>query len=178
MQDRALNAPQQPTTSPTGHNPAREDWLLSVAADVERARADWTEHGVALFRCGPQFTAVRIPAGIVHAAAGTTTPDDVAADLAALGGPVFFHPRGQHFYALTSPEARWREPDTEVLSPGTYIGIPALDRMGPGEGLAAYWVVPLSGPGALCDAHAVARVVCAGRDALVKAAADGGPTDG
>jgi hypothetical protein len=156
---------------------AAEAWLLAAAADADRARAEWEQHSVALFRCGGQFTAVRISEPLVTAMVGSDTAKDVADRLAtALGGAVFAVPRYRCFYALTAAgqATRWREPDAEALAPDTYIGIPALDRVGPAGDFEAYWVVPMSGPGALCEAAAVGELVAAGRSALAKSnAADG-----
>jgi hypothetical protein len=156
---------------------AVEAWLLAAAADADLARAGWQEHGVALLRCGGEFTAVRIPAAVVTAAVGNDATEDVAARLALLGGGVFAVPRYGYFYALTpsGQAARWREPDSEVLAPDTYIGVPAVDRIGPagGGGFGAYWVVPPM-PRVLCDASALAGLVRAGRSALAKTAGAAG----
>jgi len=175
MQDTALNsAPRIFANAP--RQSACADWLLGVAAAIEQARADWSNDGVALFRCGALFTAVRIPADIVHAAAGSSAPDDVADALSALGGPVFFHPRGERFYALTDPQASWSPSlDAEALAPDTYIGVPALDRTEPDEELSAYWAVPLVDPGELCDAGAVVKLAAVGREVLDRGRKNGGP---
>jgi hypothetical protein len=153
-----------------------EAWLLAAAADADRARAEWEQHSVALFRCGGLFTAFRIPKALVTAAVGSDVAEDIAAHLApVLGGGVFAVPRYGCFYALTAEghTARWRESDAEALAPDTYIGIPALHRVGPAEDFEAYWVVPLGRPGALCDAAALGELVAAGRSALARAAMDG-----
>lgn len=151
-----------------------EVWLLAAAADAGRARAEWEQYSVALFRCGGQFTAVRISAALVTSAVGSDAAEDIAAHLSsALGGAVFAVPRFGCFYALIAAgqAACWREPDTDVLAPDTYIGVPAVNRVGPAGDVEAYWVVPLHRPGALCDADALAGLVRAGRSALAKTTA-------
>lgn len=69
-------------------------WLLSSADDRAQARAEWDETGLALLRCRGLYTAVRIEADLVHAAAGTTESAAVDAylDAALLGGPVPAYP--------------------------------------------------------------------------------------
>ncbi|GAB3010921.1 hypothetical protein GCM10023080_091920 [Streptomyces pseudoechinosporeus] len=49
-------------------------WLLSAAPDMRQARQEWARSGVALLRCGGIFTAVRIRAALVQAAADTDDP--------------------------------------------------------------------------------------------------------
>lgn len=48
---------------------AAGQWLLSAAEDTQRARKEWADDGIALLRCGTLFTAVRLAAGLVYAAA-------------------------------------------------------------------------------------------------------------
>ncbi len=164
---------------PAPHGPLRRrqlaaaKWLLSAADDAAAAQREWDTHGVALLRCGRAFTAVRITGSLVHAAAGTSAPDDVAAFLTdALDGPVYADPRSSLYYALISAAAPWhlRDPAVERFGRDTYLGVPATDRTGPGPG--SYWVVPVKRPRRLCPTLRVERLVAAGR-ARAEAAAGG-----
>ena len=66
-------------------------WLLAAAPDIKEARKEWAVDGIALLRCGGIFSAIRVPAEVVHAAAGTEELHQVNAYLSAalMGGPVF-----------------------------------------------------------------------------------------
>ncbi|MER6531802.1 hypothetical protein [Streptomyces sp. NPDC001508] len=77
-------------------------WLLGAADDVDVARAQWQEQGVALLACGGVLSAVRIPARLVWAAAGTKELDDVDRFLGQFfdGGAVFMDLRAGLYYAL------------------------------------------------------------------------------
>lgn len=85
-------------------------WLLSSAEDRAQARAEWDETGLALLRCGGLFTAVRIEADLVHAAAGTieSAAVDAYLDAALLGGPAFADRGSGRFYVLVPPSAARR----------------------------------------------------------------------
>lgn len=54
-------------------------WLLAACPDEHRgyARAEWEQQGVALLPLGTLFSAMRIPARLVHAVAGRTRPEHV-----------------------------------------------------------------------------------------------------
>ncbi|MFE5596686.1 hypothetical protein [Streptomyces sp. NPDC056549] len=156
---------------------AAETWLLLAAADKRQAREEWKTYGVALLRCGGLFSAVRIPAAIVHAAAGTTEREGLVAFLTeALDGPVFFDGSGQHFYALTPHSAArfWKVPDTECLGSDFYLGVPATSVTEPDPCCAAWWVVPMDGPAALNTPANVALLVQAGRSLAAVAEAGEG----
>jgi hypothetical protein len=159
-------------------------WLLSSADDRAQARAEWDETGLALLRCGGLFTAVRIEADLVHAATGTTESAAVDAylDAALLGGPVFADRGSGRFYVLVPPSAarrlEWvqgRHPGATCLAPGTYLGVPRPDLVGPVPAYPSWWCVQMDGPGALCDADAVSRLCGYARHRLLMAEArDGG----
>ncbi|MFE5974325.1 hypothetical protein ACFQ64_19450 [Streptomyces sp. NPDC056460] len=141
-------------------------WLLLAARDPGQARREWATYGVALLRCGTLFSAVRIPASVVHTAAGTSDRTEVADYLLqALEGPCFFDGTSQAFYALTprSTAARWNVPGTEALGADFFLGVPATGICEPGPMSAAWWVVPMDGPAALCHPDAVRRLVQQGR---------------
>ncbi|MFB9483896.1 hypothetical protein ACFFSH_31560 [Streptomyces filamentosus] len=146
---------------------AARTWLLISARDAATARSDWKNYGVALLRCGALFSAVRIPAILVHAAAGTADRPAVADFLATAldGGPVFYDGGGQQYYALTPGSAArtWNVPDTECLGSDHFLGIPATDITAPDPRCAAYWCVPMDGPGTLCMPAAVAHLARHGR---------------
>lgn len=154
---------------------AAAHWLMSAATSANEARHEWAKYGVALLRCGGVFTAVRIAANYVHAVAGSEDPDTVASFLSNSlhGGPVFYDPRGLHFYALTPASAarQWDIPDAECFGRDSFLGVPALSRIGPDHSYDAYWVVPMDGPGALCSVGDVASLVFYGRQAAAKQAA-------
>ncbi|MGY1454175.1 hypothetical protein [Streptomyces sp. SS8] len=154
----------------TEHSRAVEQWLLS-ALDEDRqgkARAQWAETGVALLPCGRLFAAVRLPAGLVHAAARSAEPETVTAYLrrALCDGPVFVDTCRWRYYALVpvSVAHRWLDRDAECLSTDSYLGVPRPDLTltGPGPGRAS-WVVPMGSPGELCTGAAVAQLVSVGR---------------
>ncbi|MEC3997214.1 hypothetical protein VSR01_28410 [Actinacidiphila sp. DG2A-62] len=151
------------------------DWLSAAASHRQRTHEEWRKQGIALIQCGPLFSAVRIPADLVWSAAGSTDAETVARLLAdTLRGGVFAQAAGRRYYALVEPDAgrHSRETDAEVLGAGTYLGVPAVDRTA--AGTAAFWVVPVVRPGALCAARDVAELVAAGRAALVRSLSSGG----
>ncbi len=142
-------------------------WLLSAVRDREAARADWAETGVALIPCGTLFSVIRLPAALVHAAAGMTEAEAVDAHLrTALAGPVFVNRCRDLYYTLlpASMARRWAAPSVEgiaVLGHGTFLGIPhpALTHPTPGR---PYWPAPMDSPGVLCPPASVARLIAAG----------------
>ncbi|WP_461059333.1 hypothetical protein [Streptomyces pseudoechinosporeus] len=147
---------------------AAAHWLLSAADRPSEARMQWAEHGITLLRCGSLFSAVRVPEGIVHAAAGTGEAGRVNAYLAVavLHGPVIRDPRQGRYYALVpaSTAARWRAPDTDCLGRGWHLGVPRTDvTRAPDDAWRPYWSVPMPSPGELCSPGAVAQLVATGR---------------
>lgn len=155
---------------------ATAHWLLAAADNRDQARTQWRQQGIALLRCGTLFTAVRIPARLVHAAASSEDPSTVDAFLteALHGGPVICDPRGRHYYALVpaSTASRWRHPAAECLGRDTYLGVPRLDAAGlDSRTWASYWSVPMSSAAELCSPEAVSQIVVLGSFRL----ADGEP---
>lgn len=142
-------------------------WLLTAARDIAEAREEWTTRGIALLRCGGVFAAVRIPADIVQAAAGSDDPGRIGAYLGeALSGPVFIDTSSQRYCALVPASAarQWDRnavPGVECLGPGSYLGVPRPQHNDPEEALS-YWCVPMDGPGNLCDPVSVLQVVMYG----------------
>lgn len=142
-------------------------WLLSAALDRSEARAQWAEQGVTVLRCGGIFAAVRIPAELVHAAAGTSAPGEVCAYLAEAlhGGPVLVDRHGTRYYALVpASTARWWDvPDCECLGVGACLGVPRPGISAPEAASPSYWAVPMDSPGVLCTPDDVSRLVMTGR---------------
>ncbi|MEV7959072.1 hypothetical protein [Streptomyces sp. NPDC088141] len=143
-------------------------WLLSAAPDMREARDQWVSKGIALLRCGAVFTAVRIQADIVQAAAGTEDPERTDAYLReALQGPVFIDTSSQRYYVLvpasTSRMPQWAGavPGAECLGSGCFLGVPSPQRTEP-DLYRSYWCVSMDGPGALCSPGAVALLVAYG----------------
>lgn len=151
---------------------ATATWLLLSASDTTKARHEWETYGVALLRCGTLFSAVRMPADLVHAAVGTDDREKVATflDVVLDGGPVIHDTGGRQFYALTPASASryWRTVGTECLGSDTFLGVPATDMTQLDPRSPAYWAVPMDGPAALCIPGDVARLVGIGRDALAR----------
>jgi len=146
---------------------ATEHWLLSTHPTPRQARKEWTQDGIALLPLGTLFSAVRIPARLVHAAASSEDPSTVDAFLteALHGGPVICDPRGRHYYALVpaSTASRWRHPAAECLGRDTYLGVPRLDAAGlDSRTWASYWSVPMSSAAELCSPEAVSQIVVLG----------------
>ncbi|GAA0598586.1 hypothetical protein GCM10010394_30180 [Streptomyces crystallinus] len=142
------------------------DWLASAHPVPAQARREFAV-GIALVPTGKKFDAIRLPAPIVHTAAGSEDPDVVAAFLArTLPGGAVIHDAygvGVWYYALAPPgtHAGWRAPDAECLRPGTWLGVPRPDltaRPGP------HWALPPLRAGSVCAAGAVDELVALGRN--------------
>jgi len=142
-------------------------WLLATAIDRTEARAGWNESGCATLLCGALFSAVRIPAGLVHAAAGTADPDEVDAYLACalLAGPVFLSLSHLDYYVLvpTSTARHWDLPDTECLGKDRWLGVPRPGLMRRDSAALSAWCVPMDSPGELAPASAVSQLIMTGR---------------
>jgi hypothetical protein len=143
-------------------------WLLTAAEDRDAARAQWQEQGLALLACGGVFSAVRAPAHLVWAAAGTDDLMRVDAHLQRWfdGGAVFMDLYSAQYYFLVPAATAWRvtdrkHPGVECLGRGTYLGVPAPHLTQPRG--RSYWSVPMGGPGALCYADEVEQLLAEGR---------------
>ncbi|MFF7579153.1 hypothetical protein ACFZBE_29885 [Streptomyces sp. NPDC008061] len=146
-------------------------WLLAAAPDIKEARKEWAVDGIALLRCGGIFSAIRVPAEVVHAAAGTEELHQVNAYLSAalMGGPVFVDVASRRYYILVPASAGrqdvWKSrlvPEAECLGSGCFLGVPKPDATAPSEA-RSYWCVPMDSPGELCVPQAVSQVVMTGR---------------
>ncbi|MET8978583.1 hypothetical protein ABZX85_23485 [Streptomyces sp. NPDC004539] len=122
------------------------EWLASAHYDPMTPGREWAEDlGVAMLPLGPVMCAVRIPARMVHAVAGTDEAETVADCLTqALRGPVIYDPltarQGYPYYALV-PYRFLAEPfpaGTMYLGKGVWLGVPDLTRTGP---RGVHWAV-------------------------------------
>lgn len=145
------------------------EWLARAALAPERARREWTDRGVALLPCGRTFGAVRIPAVLVHASAGSDDTTGAAAALQVLDGPVIHDGRvTSPYYVLIQPHSGlvWDgAEDTPALGPESYLGVPRLDwRRPPGP----HWLIPPRREGDLCRPHLVREFIAAARRLVVE----------
>ncbi|MET9057508.1 hypothetical protein ABZX99_06765 [Streptomyces antibioticus] len=169
--------------SGTARERTAAQWLVLSAPDPHRARAEWETTGIALLRCDALFTAVRMPADLVHAACGTDDEQRVDGLLAEAlhGGPVFVDRTSRHYYALvprgTADREEWRSRPraerAECLGPDSYLGVPALTEPGPGT-WRSRWCVPVDSPGTLCSPEAVHRLVTRGHSRIAAGEAEDG----
>lgn len=146
-------------------------WLLGAAADPAAARAQWVEQGVALLACGGIFSAVRIPARLVWAAADSCELGAVDAFLGRWldGGAVLMDVHAHLYYFLVPRSAAGRREEwdcrgLEVLGRNAYLGIPATHLTEPRG--RSYWCVPMEAPGDLCCTDEVGELIRAGRASL------------
>ncbi len=164
---------------------ATAQWLLSTLPSSARARArdEWQELGVTLLRLGTLFSAVRLPATLVTAAAGgRPSPEELDAFLAEVldDGPVVCDPRHQRYYALvpasiprtwTAAVDEWRSQDVDALGRDTYLGIPRPDRTREPKMRDPFWAVPMESAASLCSPLAVARLIAIGAHQLADTSA-------
>ncbi|GAQ52049.1 hypothetical protein [Streptomyces acidiscabies] len=173
----ALSPAAYPTTGLSQYDPrqsspqAIREWLASALPDGVTPDRD-ARGGVTLLPLGEIITAVRMTARLVHAAAGTSDPEAVAAYLAeTLCGPVIHDASGtgRPYYALTPHRDReWMLPaDATHLATGAWLGVPDLDRRGPH---GAHWVIPPRYRGDLCRIDHVCEFIIQGLRGLIPAA--------
>ncbi|MET9529618.1 hypothetical protein ABZY02_03465 [Streptomyces sp. NPDC006649] len=141
------------------------------------ADAAWQGGSVALVELGRRFTAVRLSADIVHAAAGSDEHTGVSDALAEAldGGPVICDPWGRRYYALTPVRTltSWRQSrGAACLGHATWLGIPRPSDVAPTGARFSYWIVPVSSVGRVCDPARVAAVVARGHEHLYQAHLD------
>jgi len=155
-------------------------WLLSAASAANRpqAKTEWKERGAAWLRPGVLFSAVEIPAGVLHAAVGLDDPRRCAGPLAeALEfGPLFyssdgFQSEGSYTALVPARVARLPEPLPGVvtLHQRALLLVPAPHVTEPVQGGGPWWVSPLGGPGLLCPPERVAAMAAFGWGALAAA---------
>ncbi|MBQ0855438.1 hypothetical protein J8N05_45550 [Streptomyces sp. BH-SS-21] len=137
-------------------------WLLCAAPDMGLARVQWAERGITILACGGILSAVRVPASMVWAAAGTSQFDEVDVYLAQKlhGGPVFMDMHAHYYYALVPGHTslRWRGlPGVACFGRDTILGVPAVTRLDPTG--RSYWCVPMDSPGELCNPADVVTLI-------------------
>ncbi|WP_239072119.1 hypothetical protein [Streptomyces bauhiniae] len=152
----------QPVTLPSRSDPpdAVRDWLAGAHAYPGQVRREWARCGLALLPLGFRFDAVRIPGDLVHAAVGSLAAGD------ALDGPVIHDVRtlGATYWALVPHQDDWTgDPDTPLLSHGTYLGVPDLTVTGPP---GSFWVTTPRRRHHLCRAEEVLALIACGRREL------------
>ncbi|MFF1679443.1 hypothetical protein ACFVYG_25850 [Streptomyces sp. NPDC058256] len=149
------------------------EWLLRTADDPARARAEWQTMDVALLRCGVHFSAIRVPADVVFAAARSEDRARVNEYLAAAlhGGSVFVDRRSGWYYFLVPAGtcATWRVPNAACLGADSYLGVPHPSIDSSRYLARSSWCVPPDSPEAVCQGDAVAQIVHLGRFLLAGA---------
>ncbi|MEU4180751.1 hypothetical protein [Streptomyces sp. NPDC026589] len=148
-------------------------WLLGAAASVRRARSDWADCGTTFLTPGALFGAVIIQASVVHASLLLDDPERCAAPLRTLlgGGPVFYAERrfgreaGYVALVPTPVAMTWSVPGSVAHYRKATLEVPAPQNVRPDHG-PAWWVVPLDGPGVLCDPQPLATLVSQGHGVL------------
>lgn len=171
MHESRQHGPASRELDATDAELAVEQWLLTAARDVQQARWEWEEDGPTFLRCGPTFTAIRLPGDLIRAAAGSSDPAAVDPFLAeALNGGPVIGPHGLHdYYALVPPTSglRWKHHDIECLAWGMWLAVPPVRRTAyRAGGHEEYWAVPVSEPAELCDVVAVDELARCGRQRL------------
>jgi hypothetical protein len=144
-------------------------WLLTAAPAIPQAETAWRDGRPTWLVPGVLFSAVLVPADIVHAALGVPDPQDASepplSDL--LDGPVFFQPHvfkqeGSYVVLLPASVSRiWRVPGTVDHAPRAQLLVPAVDRTSP-QARDPWWVVLPIGPGMLGSTALLASLVARG----------------
>ncbi|MEV6756922.1 hypothetical protein [Streptomyces sp. NPDC051214] len=138
------------------------EWLARAQQNPAQAWREWSEGGVALLPLGSRFVASRLSEELVHAAAGRSEPQPVAACLEQLlDGPVIYDNRtmGGTYYPLMRCQSRtsWKyQHIAPLLAVGTYLGVPRLGRLRPP---GTFWVVPPREVGDVCEPAAVGDLI-------------------
>lgn len=143
------------------------DWLLTATESRARSRMEWQEVGVTMLQTGRAFSAVRMSARLIRAAACTSEAAEVDDYLARalLGGPVICDPHRHWYYALVpaGESRRWEATrDVELFGVGSYVGVPRPGLAGARSGgRRPYWSVPMgsASDSALCVPAVVAALV-------------------
>lgn len=176
--DSGLGLVPTALTTRTERRMASGHWLLASASSFRDAVAEWKDCGETWLRPGALFSAVTIPAPIVHTAIGGQTPQSCAPRLRdALEGPLIFDPsafRAEGGYTALLPASVfrvWDVPSAMRHPPRALLLVPAPGRCEPVED-RPWWVVPLEGPGLLCSPTLLASLASLGRRRLIRS--DGG----
>ncbi|MFJ3439254.1 hypothetical protein ACIPMU_37750 [Streptomyces cyaneofuscatus] len=153
-------------------------WLLGAAPSLEEARVGWEESGSAWLRPGALFGAVVIRASVVHAALGAGSPIECA-PLVDVGGPAFYSDEGfgrEGAYTALVPASValvWAVNGSIPHHRRALLQVPAPEAVRPERAGRPWWVVPLDGPGLLCDPDLLAALVK--RGTVTPGDAEGGP---
>lgn len=164
----ALSPPDSEAVNATSDS-AIGDWLLTATESRTRSRMEWQTLGVTVLQTGRVFSAIRMSARLIHAAACTSDLEVVDRYLlrALVGGPVIHDPHRCRYYALVpvSDGSPWLEAtrDVEPRGPGSYVGVPRPGLDAPAGSGAPYWSVPMEAAGVLCAPSVVAALVEIGR---------------
>ncbi|MFH8977995.1 hypothetical protein [Streptomyces sp. NPDC017890] len=149
---------------------AAEAWLLAAAPRTNQFRREWNEGGAAFPRCRDLSTALRVPAAVVFAAAGTGDPhatsgfptEEVEEE------PVIAH-HGATPFSFLMPARTGRRPapapGPDHLAARTWLGAPTLRATCP-QGAQSCRPVPMTGIAELCNGGLVARLVQRGHHSL------------
>ncbi|MYW04464.1 hypothetical protein [Streptomyces sp. SID3343] len=148
------------------------EWLVLAAPSRGQAHTEWYQAGAAWLRPGHLWTAVTVPAHLIHAAVDRPSPQECAPLLARAldGGPLFYRPpgagRGPAYTALlrVSEGRLWEEPGTRACSPRAMVLVPAPGVCAPAGDERPWWVVP-GGKSRWCSSVPLAELVAAGRTA-------------
>ncbi|MBH1937594.1 hypothetical protein I5Q34_25540 [Streptomyces sp. AV19] len=138
------------------------EWLAAQSDDPRRVRREWAQDRPALVpAAGPRFDTIRLPATIVHGAAGGTTREGIEAVLAAHGiTSAVITDRPRRGYCVLVPPGthrRWNLRGIECPAPSCRIALPAPYRAEPP---GTFWL--LSPPGeerSLCAPERVRALV-------------------
>ncbi|MFI6644527.1 hypothetical protein [Streptomyces sp. NPDC050504] len=135
-------------------------WLASTAPAPDTAHEDWTTPlgGVAFLPLGVHFDAIRIPIGLIRAAAGSDNDPEITPVLEELlsGGPVLTD--GYRWYHALVPlgtQKTWTRTDAQCVSDGTWLYVPHPTWTSCGIS----WAVPPTRVGATCTAADVVRLL-------------------
>ncbi|MGC0418425.1 hypothetical protein [Embleya sp. AB8] len=152
----------------------RVEWALKLgqrlkaASPMGNAEGEWFRSGAAWLQPGSVFSAVAVPAPLIHAAVDRRSPEEAAAPLAeALDGPVYYRPSrfdlDEEYTVLLSVSdgEAWDMPPTRRIGTHAFVRVPAPGRYRPRVDGDSWWVVPATGPD-LCTAARLAALLDAG----------------
>ncbi|MBH1932913.1 hypothetical protein I5Q34_01160 [Streptomyces sp. AV19] len=154
------------TPYPTAFSERRRavEWLASQSNDPTRVRREWAQCLPALVpAAGPRFDAVRLPAAVVHQAAGARDRDRVEAVFTSHGitaAVIVDQPR-RTYYVLVPPGTHrtWALPGIECLTPTCRMPLPSPHHAEPP---GSHWLLsPPTGPEDLCAPDDIRQFVTA-----------------
>ena len=154
-------------------------WLARGDKNPAQILEQWADRGMAIITLGRSYSAVRIPASLLHTVVGSAERQDVDSFLAeSLRGPVICDPGGRRYYALVPPrmipvwkphvEDRWRALGVELLGADVSLGVPRPGTVFNAETYRSYWAVPMSVAGNLCAQLDVTQLLGAASRAMAE----------